>query len=746
MIKTRPLALVAVFMALACFFVCKVSDKDIFPEKIEKDAVCVVEGKVSWIEEKEKRCDIRLEGVKITDGKGRKYRYSGILVIDKKDADKWIAAGIGRRVKAECSCVRFDRARNYGNFDEKQYYNSLGLKEKLEYRSGFEEKSAACDLLRNILFRLRRKIIRIFKDAQGEDGKDRFTGIMASLVSGDRSGISPEQKELYQDSGIAHVLAISGLHISLIGLTTFSFLKKRAGFKTACIVSAGVMIAYCILTGSNISAIRAGGMFILRIAALRTGRRFDILTALSFMAVIILAENPAAIYNSGFLLSFGAVLGIAVCTDTIKSFLCIKEGSRLGEAFAASLGATLFTLPFIAATFFQVPLLAVFINMAVIPLMSIVLGSGLAMAAAGFIGTAAARIAAGAGAFCLLFIEVLCTLINSIPFAVVITGNVPVIRGTVYYAVLLAALGICRKAGSVYGRQRLKRAALSAASVAVLVLILAFRLPDGKLKIMFMDVGQGDGILIRSGSGVTYMIDGGSSSTDELYRYKLESALKYNAVKIIDYAIITHTDMDHMSGVLEMLDDRGAGSIRIKNILVPDIENNTNHAVLVNKAKEKNINVIDLHTGHELNEKELRLKCLHPDTDFRTEDVNGYSAVIELEYGAFKAIFTGDMETDGERLLLDGHRLSGDYDLLKVAHHGSKSSSGEAFIGEVSPSVSVVSAGENNIYGHPSPEVVERLKKSGSKLYVTAKQGQINIEVDKTGKMAISTKLERATA
>ena len=288
-------------------------------------------------------------------------------------------------------------------------------------------------------------------------------------------------------------------------------------------------------------------------------------------------------------------------------------------------------------------------------------------------------------------------------------------------------------AGKKYTRSDLLRFdALKILFILFSVAVLTFRIhPD--LEINMIDVGQGDGILISSG-GKNILIDGGSTSKKNVGKYQIIPFLKYKGVGKLDGAIVTHEDEDHISGLLEIMDDMEKGGVCIKKLILPDISvksrgENYNH--LEEKAKELGIPIFYINTGESFNMSDISFLCLNPGKDMVTEGANAYSTVLYMKYGDFTALFTGDMEKEGLDNVKENLRLSRkDVTLLKVAHHGSMYTTDEEFLELTKPELALISCGEGNKYGHPHKETLERLKSIGAAIYRTDEEGCITVEVE----------------
>lgn len=766
----RPLLFIACFLAVILWFLTGVSGFPFSSEEPPEGSFVILSGRIRQIEEKNGRAFLFLQEASAVLSKEnekekgteeplaeKEFSYRKVLLLADAGAAEIKDLRPGNRVEAKAFCTGFLKARNDGNYDEAAYYQSLGVQEKFRLKGKVEVTDASFFPVRYFLLKLRNKLRTSLEQLNG--GTDSHAGIFTAIVTGDRSALDAEEKELYQKSGIAHILAISGLHISFLGMSLYGLLRRRLSFPVSALISGTAMIFFCLMTGGSASAVRAALMFLLRLFALSAGRRFDLLSALGFSAVSLLAFNPLLIRYSGFQLSFGAILGIAGLAPAFQKLLergkMWKEDDfftgdrfipllippaetkkKLKASFYASLSVTLITLPVIMNTYYQIPLFSVLLNLLVVPLMGLVLESGAFSALAGMISLAAGRFFIGIGVYLISLIELLCALMDRIPFSIVVTGPMTPVRCILYYAVLLSFTGLCffRK------KLRIKRKILPA--VLFLLLGMLLFLPKGipSLQITFFDADQGESILIRSPAGRIYLIDGGSTSVDELYRYRLKSALKYQGVSGIDHVIVTHPDTDHISGILSMMQERGADRIRISDLMMPEVSGNENYELLLHTAEETGIPVRSMHRGLTIRDGAVTFRCLHPDRTYHSPDPNAYSAVMELTYGDFCALFTGDLEEEGERILLNRNVLP-DCDLLKVAHHGSRSSSSRAFLDAVKPEIAVISAGVNNSYGHPHPEVLERLRACGAETFVTAEKGAVTVSVSGTGKTRVRTKL-----
>ena len=739
----RKLFLAALFLAAFFFVLIIILQVDLLPVMPKQNTAVILTGKVNKIEEKEKQVLLFLSHAKGEEG-GTVSSYGHVILSVSAEQFSDAKIRIGNRIQAASTYTGFGKARNAGNFDEENYYRSMGIsgKFRLQKKGKIEIKDASYDAGRQWLFDIRRKIRGIFQNILERD--EEKAGIFSAIVLGDRSQVESDVKTLYQKNGIAHILAVSGLHISLIGMGLFKILRKQFYVPVSAILSGSVLVLFCILSGGSASAIRATSMFLLRMAAAMRGKTFALLSGLSFAGLLLLLTNPLYLTNSAFLLSFGAILGLALPGHAAERFLSLQNSAV--KAFFASLSVFLMTAPILMSVYFEISLFSILLNLAVIPLMSLILGSGILGGISGLLSLALARFAIGLGTYLLSFVEILCRILDYLPFLVFITGKPPAARVILFYVLLLGGSAVwgwwVRKERSgisfFCNKPKQWKRRCFGGWILLLLFLLFLRFPHKDLQITFLDVDQGDGILLEMPSGEVCLIDGGSSSIADVGTRRMESALKYCGISEIDYAFVSHTDSDHFSGMLELMEESGAGSIHIRHLCLPVFEDNENQTLLVTTARERGIPVTFLSSGMTYSFGEVKLSCLHPASGRSYSSANAASVVLSLTYGSFSALFTGDLEQDGEQELL--HRFSSlDHELLKVGHHGSRDASSSAFLEAVSPQLAVISAGVKNQYGHPHKEVVERLKACGAQIYLTAEQGQILVKVDHTGAVTVQS-------
>lgn len=532
----------------------------------------------------------------------------------------------------------------------------------------------------------------------------------------------------------------TGLHISILGMGLYKLIKRVGfGIWPAGIFSLAVMLQYGMMTGGSVSTLRAVTMFLIAMGARITGRIYDMPSAVSVTAMMILAESPAYLLDSGFLLSFGCVLGICVASERICALAGAKRKGT--KVFCESVALWLVTLPVMLKFFGEASLAGLVLNLAVLPSVGVVLAGGVAAMILGFVSIPTGRVMIFPARVLLFLYERLCELAGRSRWCTWIGGEPEIWQITIYYAILVAVLLIGQYIKeSDQTKISRKQHILRISGIVLLILSIltlgkqSFRysFKNQTLQITCLDVGQGDGILIRTPDNKHYLIDGGSSSQSELGRYCLLPALKSMGISCLDGIFISHTDKDHLSGVQELLEymEKGLTTIRAAYLVLPGwTEPPEAWTDLASAAQKAGIKTVTGNAGNIIRSGAAAFEILWPESTARGKDVNEEAMVMELTYGDFRMLFTGDIGADTEKKLLSAGCLN-DIDCLKVGHHGSGYSSSEEFLKKVKPELSIISCSSTNTYGHPSPETVKRLKDCGSQIEYTMKNGAIILETN----------------
>lgn len=715
-----------------------------------KENTVIVQGKIYKIENTAFGTNIYLKGVEVENGE-KSVSVKRIFV----NTEKIPNVKIGNIIKVRGKLRQFEEAANKGNFDSRKYYLSLGFYGKIEAGT-IEVINSDYSGIRQGLYELRMEIIeRLEKLCSDNNGIfsiiNNKNGIIGAIILGDKTDLDSDIKELYSVSGIAHILAISGLHISFIGMAIYRLLRRRFRFLFSAAVSIPVVLSFGIMSGFGISTIRAIIMFILKIIGEVLGRKYDAITAISLAGLVLLVQNPFVVCNSGFQMSFGAIIAIVLILLIVEEIL--NRDNKIIKVISANFTISLVMNPILAWNYYELPTFSFLLNIVVVPLMSVVIVSSIVgiFCSCIMFGFGKAVIFPGCGI--LELYTFLCNVINKSSVASIVVGQPKVTIIIVYYAILLVVLFglknirtkytraekerniIKKETGLVLEKKAKKERRIKGQNVKLrlacivgflLLNCLIYYIPNPGFYITFINVGQGDGILIHGDNGTKVMVDGGSTSEKQVAKNCIVPYLKAEGIGTIDYSIITHTDKDHISGILEILENNNSNRIRIKNLVMPDINmKDDTYNELIEKAKLKKINVLYIKKGDTLSLGKTKIKCIYPETTTTASDKNDYCTVLSVKNKTSKILLTGDISKEIEEKIKDD--IEENYTVLKVAHHGSNYSSSEKFLKKVNPKYSIISVGKNNSYGHPGNETMERLRKQGGVIYRTDEKGGITI-------------------
>lgn len=715
-----------------------------------KENTVIVQGKIYKIENTAFGTNIYLKGVEVENGE-KNVSVKRIFV----NTEKIPNVKIGNIIKVRGKLRQFEEAANKGNFDSRKYYLSLGFYGKIEAGT-IKVINSEYSGIRQGLYELRMEIIERLEKLCS-DNKGIFSiinnknGIIGAIILGDKTDLDSDIKELYSVSGIAHILAISGLHISFIGMAIYRLLRRRFRFLFSAAVSIPVVLSFGIMSGFGISTIMAIIMFILKIIGEVLGRKYDAITAISLAGLVLLVQNPFVVCNSGFQMSFGAIIAIVLILPIVEEIL--NTDNKIIKVLSANFTISLVMNPILAWNYYELPTFSFLLNIVVVPLMSVVIVSSIVGIFCSCIMFGFGKIVIFPGCGILELYTFLCNIINKSSVASIVVGQPKVTIIIVYYAILLVVLFglknirtkytraekerniIKKETGLVLEKKAKKERRIKGQNVKLrlacivgflLLNCLIYYIPNPGFYITFINVGQGDGILIHGDNGTKVMVDGGSTSEKQVAKNCIVPYLKAEGIGTIDYSIITHTDKDHISGILEILENNNSNRIRIKNLVMPDINmKDDTYNELIEKAKLKKINVLYIKKGDTLSLGKTKIKCIYPETTTTASDKNDYCTVLSVKNKTSKILLTGDISKEIEEKIKDD--IEENYTVLKVAHHGSNYSSSEKFLKKVNPKYSIISVGKNNSYGHPGNETMERLRKQGGVIYRTDEKGGITI-------------------
>ena len=623
--------------------------------------------------------------------------------------------------------------RNPGEFDYQFFLATHGTygimnishAEDVAVTPSIYQKSAG-----HLIYQIKKKFYRSLNDLY--QGQPR--ALIAALLLGERGEISPELKDAFVKGGVIHALAISGLHIGYIGMIFFGlFSLLRFNYPARIIAVIVSVFLYDLLIGFEPPIVRASLMMGLFLFGRLFQRQTDFLNIISTAALIIVLINPQELFQASFQLSFGAIMSIVylyqrlkILFDKLPLFCKLtqsKIGDYLGSLFLVTLSAQLGTLPIVAYYFHRFSLSAFVLNLIVIPLVGIVIALGFATLIFSLFSVTLAQFYANTNTVCLEFMIRVLEKASAIRFSSIEIGMFGLVAILMYYLLLWIILNLektaCRKA-LVF-------------TVLIGAIILAWKPIVGSgrwMEVIFFDVGQGDAALITFPDGKNLLIDAGPQLEDfDAGQYFLLPYLQRERIDQINTVVLSHSDNDHIGGMATLF-----RNVRVDQV----IDNGMYQASSICSTYQF---VVDsLHIPRQNAQSEFRLKnfehagvfILHPGKAFREShdhDINNCSIVMKIVYGQRSFLFPGDIGEEAERVLLNYKELLR-ADVLKMAHHGSRTSSSSAWLKMVQPEYAVISIGKNNKFNFPSPAVLKRLGELGIQALRTDLNGAIIFRTD----------------
>ncbi len=596
--------------------------------------------------------------------------------------------------------------RNPGGFDERLYLASQNVYQKA-YADTVTVTGWQGGL--GILFIQARQTLANTVDAIFESD---IAPIAKGMLLGDKSGLDEQTYAAFKDTGMAHVLAVSGLHAGILIAFVYYLLRLLRLRRTPrLVVTVAFIVLYACVTGLTPSIVRAGIMACTLLFMRHLGRQNDTLNALALAFIISLLISPLDLFMAGFQLSFGAVFGILTLGAQIKhgmgSLLQRKRAcwltNWLANGVSASVGATVGTAPLLASSFNRVSILSILLNIAVIPIAFAAIVTVFITVLIGLvIGSAASYVALVPAAV----IRFMMTIINwaaSIPFIAANVASPPWYMTLAWFGVLFATSG--------YVLTRTKAKAIFSSALAALALLTMLVSRPSGMVLVFLDVGQGDAAYIRTAQGGEYFVDGGPErSANEVVSFAVRQGVTPDA------AFVSHTDSDHFTGLVALYD---AGLLHKVYCSYQEEE-----AV---RAAMPDAEVVPLAAGDTvLLDGTTRAVVLYPYRDTEPESANDGSLVLMLEYDGHTALLTGDIPGRVETQVF---APVGEVDIYKAAHHGSNGSSYRLPLSVLTPEYSVVSVGRNS-YGHPGELAMDNLEDYSGTVYTTEEEGAVEFRIN----------------
>lgn len=654
----------------------------------------------------------------ISEAEEKNYVYSYQAEIDNKKFILYIPKDVekleyGSIIKINAQYTEATRDRNYGGFNYKTYLRT----KKIYGIFNVEDVEIVKNGSDNIIIKLRKYI----KSKLREKLKKENSELAISLIVGDRSHISSEVEDNFKKANLMHMLAISGAHFSYVILIA-TFISNRLQHKRlGQLIQIIAIIFFMNLTGNTASVVRAGIMSILLIGSSICKRQNDSLNNIAISAIIQIINNPYIIFDSGFMLSYSGVLGIIVFYKKISEHIHFKS-------IALTISANIFIIPIMIYNFHTISGSFIISNICASWLLGIII-------ILEFIS------------LCIpikLLYMILDLLIMMLRKIAEICANIPfaqmyVPRYAIFFVIVIYILIFCRKL-------KCKKYVYSFLTIGVSILLIVnfTDVYQDRMRINFIDVGQGDSCLIRY-KGTNIMIDSGGSLSKnkdgksyDIGENVLNNYLLNRGITRLDYIMASHFDEDHSQGFVFLLKN-----MKVKNVIISEqYKTSSIYEQFKQICKKQNIQIIYVRSGDEIRIKDLAFKILHPkskENQISENPLNNNAIVCMVKYKNRRILFTGDIEKVAENEMVKEYTNGLKADILKVGHHGSKTSTTKEFLDLINPSVALIGVGQNNKFGHPNEDVIKRLEEKNIQIYRTDEMGEISVIIDKNGKIKINT-------
>ena len=701
---------------------------------------------------------------------GKKF----LLDVKKKDYSKELEYGDIITFNAIYSKPNVQR--NYGGYDYSLYlktqtiygtFEGSQLQLKSKNKGSFVQKG---------IISFKEYIKGILKANLDENEAELCIG----LVIGDRTNLSENIQEDFKTSNLTHMLAVSGSHfVYIILAVTYinKFLKRKRLGQVLMLI---VIVLFMNLTGNTGSVVRSGIMAALGIIASIIHRKSDIWNNMAIAMLIQIILNPYIIFDVGVQLSYGGVIGIVafnkIVTNQIEQLsnkirekfanlikgknkkneiikiqnyedkkeiankswnLCESICNYIKESISVTISANIVIIPIMMYTFNTISFSFVISNLIAGAILGIIVLYAFALI---FLYMVLHNFISPLFIILNLMLKILISIAHIcslIPFSkiYVVTPNVVLI---IFFYLFLHLL--VKKQNSMI----LSKKTIAFFTIAIVILNFIYPVITSKrdnLEINFIDVGQGDSTLIRV-SNKTILIDGGGSSYGETFDVGEQTLFPYlldRGIKTIDYVIVSHFDSDHCQGLNFVMKN-----MKVKSAIISSLGQESNeYDTFINLAQKQETNLIYVKKGDIIKIGEAIIKILFPDNDpIPDNEKNNNAIVFKFLWKNVSILFTGDIEEKAENKILNLYEDNLEElksTILKVAHHGSKTSTTKAFLEAVKPQIALVGVGEDNNFGHPNSGVIERLESIGCKIYRTDKCGEINFKFK--NKISVSTKI-----
>lgn len=662
------------------------------------------------------------------------FETNGRLLLKIYEIEKIVA--FNDIVKAEVILTEPSLPGNYGEFNYREYLaqQKIFLTDNIKTNQieiiGNKKEINLASILNDIKTNIIDKIEKIYRHTDAR-------AIIKAVVIGDRSEITEELKDVFQVAGVMHILAISGLHVGIIAMvlfllfSTISDNKLSKSFKYIFIII--IMLGYAAITGFRPSVSRATLMFIVLLGAKLLNRPYNVYNSISIAAFLILLWQPLYLFDTGFILSFTATFFIIFLTPIMESTLkdCLfLLPDYLVKSLSVSASAWLGVMPLSAFFFYKISIISILSNILIVPVIGVIIIFALFSIFLSFLFLPLGNFLALVNNGLISLLIFIGEKLSLLPFAYRDIAQPGILSIAIYYIIIVFIFYSLKYR---YNINILKNKITIYSTIILILLVISINIlkPSPLLAVHFINVGQGDSILIQTPEKQNILIDGGGTpfSDYDMGKNVVIPYLRRQGVNHLDIMVLTHPDLDHMEGLLPVLEEIKVDLVIDSNIPCQE-EIYKDFLALIKKNGKTTYHKTQAGDKIEVC-KDIDIFIINPiysDLTINENNFNNNSIVLKLRYENINFLFTGDIEEEIEKKILSNN-ASLNSNILKVAHHGSISSTSTKFLDAVAPEVAVISVGSNN-FGHPHPDVIKKLENRCQQVFSTDRNGTVLVKTN----------------
>lgn len=732
--KLKYKAFIVIIIIVSCNIT--VNKRITFDEIYYDNSKISIVGKVEQVIESQYGNKVVIKTIKVNRMNNSKYIGKEMLIENRESITSNL--NLGDIILIDGVLDNAQKQKNYRCFDYRKYLMSKDICAVINVESLKKISNKKIPFYKQIMININNRIKKKFFKHLSEN----IANFCTALILGDKANLSTDIIDSFSESSLSHILAISGLHVMYVAnfITTIT---KKFGKRASYILSILGVIFFYNLVQNTSSVLRATIMLVIFYLSKILFRKSDSLTNISISAIFILVMNPFNIYSSSFLLSFMATVGIILFYEYFNKIFKIKRNLKilkyLKEQISLGISANITTLPIIATIYNKFSIIFIVSNPISSFLVSIIIPLIFIFLICTIISSNLANLI---GMLLTFFINLLlnfskfCYKLRFFNFKI---GSIKIMNIVCYYIVIFfmyIKIKAIKKDKKIINK--ILKFIIIVNIIISTVSYFIIRINKG-IEVYFIDVGQGESTLIITKNNKNILIDGGGNESlykntgnneeDYIGKNILYPYLINRGVKSLDYMIISHFDSDHCGGLFYIMQN-----MKIKNIIIgKQFEQSENYEKFKKIAKSTNVNIRIFQSGDRINIDNIFFETLWPDENsvISENNINNNSLVLKMMYGKFSILFTGDIENMAEQRIISKYKNNAlNSTILKVPHHGSKTSSSEMFLKKVNPKYAIIGVGINNKFGHPSQSVIETLNKMNVEIYRTDLMGEIIIKSD----------------